>query len=335
MRANETNHSKKMNQCKVCHHQNKLEVINAKELFIGTREVFPYLYCNHCGSLSIKESPPNLQELYSKYPAFDFSQIETRSWRQVLRRYIIFKKNFLARLFLNFFNSWEDLAFKSLHGLNLNRSMSILDVGCGNGILIKTLKYFGFHNLTGIDPHLRQLSEESGFRLLKTNIEYLNEQFDVVMCHHSFEHVEDVYATAKYLDALTKPGGLLIIRIPNIESYSFRKYRESWHGIHAPFHYVLPSFEGMKKIFKNTKFHLQETRQEQIVELFLYNIDYSLNIGLMEPLGVLSCLGDGPIGKKIPPTFTKKEISYWKEKTQAVIKSNIADYIGYYFLKSN
>lgn len=322
-----------MDQCRVCYHQDKLEVINAKELFIGTREIFPYLYCNYCNSLSIRESPQNLQELYSKYPIFDFGQINPSSWKQLLRCYTILKKNLLSRLFLNFLNSWEDLAFKSLYGLNLYKSMRILDVGCGSGILIKALKHFGFHNLTGIDPHLRHSSEEPGFRLLKTNIENLNEQFDVVMCHHSFEHVENVYTTAKHLDAVTKQGGLLIIRIPNIESYSFRKYKDSWHGIHAPFHYVLPSFEGMKKIFKETKFHLQETRQEQIVELFLYNIDCSLNIGLLEPLGVLSFLGDGSIGKKIPPTFTKKEISYWKEKREAVIKANMADYIGYYFLK--
>lgn len=322
-----------MNQCKVCHNKDNLEIIEAKELFIGTREVFPYLYCNQCGSLSIKETPQNLQKLYAKYPAFDFSQTATRNWRQFLRAYTIFKNNALARLFLNFFDSWEDLAFKSLHGLGLNKTMSILDVGCGNGILIKTLKCFGFHNLTGIDPHLKHSSEEPGFRLLKTSIEHLNEQFDLIMCHHSFEHVEDVYATAKYLDTLTKPGGMLIIRIPNIESYSFRKFKGFWHGIHAPFHFTLPSFQGMKKIFKETTFRLVETRQEQIVELFLYNIDYSLNIGLMEPLGVLSCLGDGPIGKKIPPTFTKKEILYWKEKSKAVIRNNVADYIGYYFSK--
>lgn len=321
--------------CKVCGNRENLEIIKAKELFIGTREIFPYLLCAECGSLSIKEHPKNLNELYEKYPVFEFTPSGTGRWKKFLRQSIISNKNVLSSVFLKWLNCWEDLAFNSLNGLNLNKSMRILDVGCGNGMLIEMLKIFGFKDLTGIDPHLKKAIQAPGFRMLKAGIEDLKEEFDLVMCHHSFEHVEDPHAIAKSLENSIKPGGVLLIRFPNIESYSFLKFKESWHGIHAPFHRFLPSLKGMEKIFQNTNLKIEEIRYEQIVELFLYNINYSLNIGLMEPLGVIACLGDGPLGKKVPPLFTKKEISYWKEKTKTITKYKMTDYIAYYLKKES
>lgn len=300
-------------------------------MFLGTREKFEYFLCPKCKSLSIGEIPKHLAELYSKYPIFDLNPVKISCWTRFVRRYTLLNQNACSRFMLKFLNSWEDLALKALYGLGLNLSTKILDVGCGSGILVRTLNSFGFKNVTGIDPHSSATIEKHGFRLIKGSLEDLVEQYDLVMFNHSFEHLEDVSLAVKKLETLIKPGGLLIIRIPNVESYSFRKYKENWHGIHAPFHLVLPSFEGMRKIFRDTNFVLQNTRQEQLVELFLYNIDYSLNIGLTEPLGVLACLGDGPLGNKIPPLFTKKEIAFLKDKAKAVTKNNMADYIAYYY----
>lgn len=322
-----------MDRCRVCHNQDKLEIIQAKEMFIGTRLVFEYLYCSGCRSLSIRNMPESLDELYRKYPAFDFDISSSGFWRQAFRRFILLNQNFLARFLLGFLDSWEDLAFKSLHGVNLNTSMKILDVGCGNGLLIKNLKEFGFKDLTGLDPHLKNTDQQPGFRMLKKSIYELDEQFDVVMCHHSFEHLEDIHSAAKRLIELIAPGGLLLIRIPNIESYSFKKYKESWHGIHAPFHSVLPSEKGMRELFNNECLKLIEKRQEQLVELFLYNIQYSLDIGLLEPLGLLSVIGDKNLGSKIPPPFTRQDISYLKGKSKAVVNCEMADYVSYYYRK--
>ena len=323
-----------MPECRACQNRENLELVIAKEMFLGTREKFKYFICPSCSSLSIGEIPKNLAELYSKYPIFDLNPVKMGFWKRFARRYTLLNKNALASLTLKYLDSWEDLAFRALHGLGLNLSTKILDVGCGSGILVGILNSFGFKDITGIDPYLSETVEQPGLRLIKGTVMNLNEQFDLVMCNHSFEHVEDASLTAKKLETLVKPGGWLIIRLPNIESYSFKKYRENWHGIHAPFHLVLPSLEGMKNIFHKTDLVLQERRQEQLVELFLYNIDYSLNIGLTEPLGVLTCLGDGPLGNKIPPLFTKREIVFLKDKVKAVIESKVADYIAYYYKKN-
>lgn len=320
-----------VDRCRICQNQDQLEVLQAKEMFIGTRKVFEYLYCSNCNSLSIRNIPKNLEELYAKYPAFDFDIASSGFLKQVFRRFIVLNQNSFARFLLRFLDSWEDLAFKSLHGLKLNTSMKILDVGCGNGLLIYNLKEFGFENLTGLDPHLKHIVAQPGFRMLKKSIFELDEHFDVVMCHHSFEHLEDIYSAAKRLVELIAPGGLLLIRIPNIESYSFRQYKECWHGIHAPFHLALPSEKGMQMLFNHSALKLIEKRQEQLIELFLYNIQNSLDIGLLEPLGILTVIGDKALGRKTPLPFTKQDISFLRAKSKAVLECGMADYVSYYY----
>lgn len=322
-----------MNKCRICKNNTRIEIINAKELFIGTRAVYQYALCLDCGSLSICDLPHDLAEIYSKYPVFDFTLKKGGVLKHFVRQYILLKKNSLARFFLRFLNSWEDLAFKSLYEIGLQHSMRILDVGCGSGVLLNFLHDLGFLDITGIDPFLKAPVEKPGFRLIKGNISDVQEKFDLIMCHHSFEHMEDLSAVAKHLESITNPGGTLLIRMPNIESYSFRKYQECWHGIHAPFHIALPSSKGMQLIFQNTNFELCKTKQEQLVELFLYNIDCSLNIALLEPLGVINCIGDGALGNKIPAPFIREEISYLKKKTKSVLKNKMADYISYYYRK--
>lgn len=319
-----------MSRCRVCNNHQDLETIRVRELFIGTRETFEYVLCHSCRSLSLSSLNQDLAELYEKYPVFDFPPSRTHFWRKFLCREVILRKNVLSRFLLNSLNTWEDLIIKSLHRTGLNKSARILDVGCGNGMLIRMLKMLGFIDVTGIDPYLREPITENGFRLLRSSLEALDEKFDFIMCHHSFEHFENPKDAINEFKRLINPGGTLLIRIPNIESYSFRKFKASWHGIHAPFHFFLPSRPGMQKLFCDSGFEIQEVRQEQIAELFLYNVDLSLDIALMEPLGVIGHVGDGKLGKKLPPTFTKKELAFWREKVKAVKKCNISDYVAYY-----
>ncbi len=109
--------------------------------------------------------------------------------------------------------------------------MTILDVGCGGGLLCEPLARLGAH-LTGIDASASNLriarlhAAEGGL-----DIDYRHataedlaagaERYDVVLAMEVVEHVADVTAFLEACAALVKPGGLMIAATLNRTAKAF------------------------------------------------------------------------------------------------------------------
>ncbi len=93
--------------------------------------------------------------------------------------------------------------------------LSLLDVGCGGGLLCEPLARLGFA-VTGIDAGEKNVAvarlhaEQSGLAIDYRNAtpEQLEGQFDVVMSMEVVEHVPDVDVFLAAAAARLKPGGL-------------------------------------------------------------------------------------------------------------------------------
>jgi 2-polyprenyl-6-hydroxyphenyl methylase/3-demethylubiquinone-9 3-methyltransferase len=119
--------------------------------------------------------------------------------------------------------------FRPLHDLNPARmkfiaeratidGASVVDVGCGGGILAEALARKG-GRVTGIDVAPRTLAiarlhlHESGMRVdyREVTVEDLAQEshaaFDVVTCMEMLEHVQDPASIIRGVCALLKPGG--------------------------------------------------------------------------------------------------------------------------------
>ena len=138
---------------------------------------------------------------------------------------------------------WDvDGEFKPLHKLNPVRARyvaercalgeaSVLDVGCGGGLLAETLARAGAR-VTAIDlaPSMVETARlhaldsgltidyrvESAEQLLKSP-----GKFDVVTCMEMLEHVPDPAATVDVLGKLVRPGGHVFISTINRNFRSF------------------------------------------------------------------------------------------------------------------
>jgi 2-polyprenyl-6-hydroxyphenyl methylase/3-demethylubiquinone-9 3-methyltransferase len=125
--------------------------------------------------------------------------------------------------------------FKPLHDINPLRlghidrvaalnGKTVLDVGCGGGILSESMAALGAH-VTGIDLADKPL-KVAQLHLLETGrkVEYLKisaeelartrpNHYDVVTCMELLEHVPDPAATVHACSELAKPGGWVFFRI--------------------------------------------------------------------------------------------------------------------------
>ncbi len=171
--------------------------------------------------------------------------------------------------------------------LNPLKNLSILDVGCGGG-LVSVPIYKNGANVVGLDANKHNIKAATSYakknnldiKFINTTIEKLaanldkpglGECYDVVLCLEVIEHVANLVEFLQNLVKLVKPGGLIIISTinRNIKSYFqaivMAEYFLHWveTGTHDHAKFVKPSelhnmLKNGKKIkeLKGLKFNL-------------------------------------------------------------------------------
>lgn len=107
----------------------------------------------------------------------------------------------------------------------------ILDIGCGSGDLLKSLKKDGYVNLTGMDPSQESLDKlsESGINGIKRNIfEPINDnngKYDTIISTCVMEHILDLNTFIDIVVQYLKPNGKFFVVVPAVEG--FEKYYQA------------------------------------------------------------------------------------------------------------
>lgn len=135
---------------------------------------------------------------------------------------------------------------------------TLLDVGCGNGDFLYLASEAGWH-VKGVEPDRKALDvvRAQGFDVIEGSLEDVkatDELFDAITISHVIEHVHDPEKFISLAKECLRPGGILYIDTPNIESVGRKWYRESWRGIESPRHLVIFSQEGLKFILNKYGF---------------------------------------------------------------------------------
>ncbi len=101
----------------------------------------------------------------------------------------------------------------------LDRSMALLDVGCGTGYLMEELTQQGYR-IAGLDLRpegLRSTRNDLPAALLiqaeATHLPLAAETFEAVLMLDVMEHVDD-RALLREIGAVLKPGGILVLTVP-------------------------------------------------------------------------------------------------------------------------
>jgi SAM-dependent methyltransferase len=119
---------------------------------------------------------------------------------------------------------------------------AVLDVGCGLGLFLRALDPAQW-NRYGVEPMpvphqeaARWLGPDHVFRNELTAAALPAEQIDVVTFWDSLEHLADPRATLTEAFRLLRPRGLVLISLPNFESYQAKHFREDWFALSLPYH---------------------------------------------------------------------------------------------------
>ena len=251
--------------CRVCGSQSLKAKYTAREMMFGTRDTFEYDECLTCSSLQISDIP-NQEALSRYYPkdyySFSESSLITRSTKEHFVRWLagerdkasLGQRSLLGQL-LKRIKPTPLLNILRFSGLR--SGAKVLDVGCGAGALLNRLADLGFRNLSGVDPLIdADKTTISGVPIRRLRLDEVADSFDLIMFHHSFEHVLSPLdeMLAAYRNLL--PEGRLLIRIPTPSSEAWETYGTDWVQLDAPRHLTLISRSGMAMLAEKCGFFI-------------------------------------------------------------------------------
>lgn len=135
----------------------------------------------------------------------------------------------------------------------------MLDIGSGTGDFLFTCKKDNW-NVFGVEPskEAREISSHKNIEVV-SNLSFLEEdRFDVITLWHVLEHVENLFEYIETLKKKLKPDGVLIIAVPNFNSYDAKFYKEYWAAFDVPRHLWHFSQESIKKLFGNVSMKVEK-----------------------------------------------------------------------------
>ncbi|MFZ1743453.1 MAG: class I SAM-dependent methyltransferase [Pontixanthobacter sp.] len=116
----------------------------------------------------------------------------------------------------------------------------LLDVGCGSGERMLEFQSFGWQ-VAGLEfsDEAAKASQSVGLDIRTGSIEstdFAPESFDCITFYHSLEHVYDPATSLAAAHRLLKPGGQLLVAVPNFGSSERRIFGRNWGWLQMPTH---------------------------------------------------------------------------------------------------
>jgi SAM-dependent methyltransferase len=198
-------------------------------LYRTTAKEFHIVECSGCRLIRLYPWP-DIAELQTYYPRSYWFTSDSNTVGHLEEAY----RRFVLRDHVSFVTG----ALKSM-----NASGPVLDAGCGGGLFARLLVEKGYR-VFGTDYSLdaaRAAWQRNGVPTVTAELSaapYKPGSFALVTMFHVLEHL---YDPASYLQAahdLLRPGGRLIVQVPNAGSWQFLLFGEDWNGLDVPRHLV-------------------------------------------------------------------------------------------------
>lgn len=146
----------------------------------------------------------------------------------------------------------------------------ILDVGCAQGEFLGYLdsnkwSLFGIELNANMAKNARKMVPKARIYTQKMEDFKENEKFDVITLWHVWEHLEEVKTQMAKLKSMLKPGGYLVMEMPNGESVWRKVFGKHWRMWMVPQHKWLWTAKSMRMFLEKNGFNVIKTCGEGLI----------------------------------------------------------------------
>lgn len=311
--------------CAICGNKENNSFYRLKEMMFGFRHDFSYFKCGDCDCVQILQPPGDLNKYYPSNRYYSLSGGQSRDI--VFFNHLFAKASHKGRGLIYQMAKRAgvlDHALTSIGRVNTQKGDEILDVGSGSGNLIQALSKLGFRNLTGIDPYLNDSFSLGNTNLLKHDLQSLKSElrYDLIMFHHSLEHMADPLEALKLARSHLKENGLIIVRIP-VVSFAFEKYGEYWYSLDPPRHFFINSPKSAEILANNAGLRIADHYFDSGPEQFIVSEAYASNIAMSE-------MPNGGYYRKIVRNFFSPSYQQYRKEAEKLNHSEMGDQAVFY-----
>lgn len=240
----------------------------AAEAVATTGEQYKVVTCDSCGLRYTRPLPSEeeLIPLYSQeyYGASKSRRLSWDSLRLLLHQYVLWQRR---------------------GTLGSRPPGRILDVGCGDGDFLASLKRRGWETYaTDLSAAACKRAQERGIMTHQGDLVSANfpdHYFDVITLWHVLEHVPHPSEDLVEVRRILKDDGLLVVETPNSDSFTLRLCGARWFSFDVPRHLQHFTPVTLQALLRRTGFSIRRRRDFQLVDFVLVSISVMNRLGAL------------------------------------------------------
>jgi len=220
------------------------------DLLMGLTGRFRLVQCPQCGL--IRQNPHLSWESLKDYYPEDYSpytkiiETERSTARRMDRRYGMWKR------------------LRALE--RFQPGGRLLDVGCGTGVFLGEAQRSGRWELMGVEPSPQAAAyaqEALGISVLAQRFDEADlpaGHFDAITMWNVLEHLDSPIRDLRRAYQLIRPGGWLVLAIPNVDGSGAKLFGRYWMGWDLPRHLYLFPKKQLRRILGEIGFDWVDAR---------------------------------------------------------------------------
>ncbi len=248
-------------------------VLVGRDRIHGLPGEFQVVRCRGCGLLRTDPRPtPESMSFYypDDYGPYLYTQVGTGSEGEDRRPA---------------WRRWASRAVQTLVRVNAERLPALkpgrmLEIGCASGAFLHRMAAAGWQ-AEGIEfsESAAAAARRLGYRVYAGQLErapHPAEKYDLVVGWMVLEHLHEPIRALEKLWSWTKPGGWLVLSVPNAACYEFALFRDAWFALHLPNHLYHPTPKTVAKLFERSGWRLEKVFYHRDLRNLLGSLGYLL-----------------------------------------------------------
>lgn len=267
-------------KCAICRSEDEpRKLFHSRDLHFGLPGEFEFSECSACGVWRLSPQPEG-EELKKYYPEKEYYAPFIPELKKGLRYH-------LKQLALRYYGygvrrggllaAW--LRYKAPN-YPFRGGQLLLDVGCGQGYFLRSVRDLGW-DVLGIDMSQRAVEEcrSQGLEAKKGELKEMgfpDNSFDAVHLFHVFEHLPEPAAFVDEVFRILRPGGEIILTVPNNRSFCARVFGKNWFSLETPRHLFIYNRKNLHMLLSAHGFEVKDIITSDFLGSLHSSLEYAL-----------------------------------------------------------